>query len=175
MTMANSKMLDALNEQIKHEYFSSYMYLSMSAYFADMGLSGFARWMRMQSEEELLHANKMYDYVIARGGKVTLFAIDMPPAEWESPLAVFKFGLEHEQFVTGRINDLMDMALSVKDHAAHTFLQWFVTEQVEEEESFNDIINNLKLVKGEGQGLLLLDRELGARAAPTLDDPAAAN
>ncbi|WP_027186774.1 ferritin [Desulfovibrio cuneatus] len=166
--MANTEMLTALNEQIKHEYFSSYLYLSMSAYFADMGLSGFAHWMRMQAEEEMLHVNKMYDYVIARGGKIKLYAIDEPQAEWNSPLDVFNFGLDHERYVTGRINSLMDLALKTKDHAAHSFLQWFVNEQVEEEESFTDIINTLKLVQGDGRGLLLVDRELIARAAPSI-------
>lgn len=166
--MANSEMLTAINEQIKHEYFSSYLYLSMSAYFADMGLSGFAHWMRMQAEEELLHVNKMYDYVITRGGKIKLYAIDEPKAEWDSPLDVFTYGLAHEKYVTGRINALMDLALQTKDHAAHSFLQWFVNEQVEEEESFTDIINTLKLVAGDGRGLLLVDRELTGRTAPSI-------
>ncbi len=171
--MANSKMLTAINEQIKHEYYSSYMYLSMSAYFSDMGLAGFAHWMRMQAEEELLHANKFYDYLLARGGKVTLLAIDAPPAGWKSPLDVFQEGLKHEQFVTSRINALMDLAVSSKDHAAHFFLQWFINEQVEEEENFGSMINNLKMVKNDGHGLLLLDRELAGRAAPTIAEPAA--
>jgi ferritin len=163
--MANSKMLNALNDQIKFEYYSGYMYLSMSAYFSDLGLSGFAHWMRVQADEELLHAHKFYDYVIARGGKVTLQAIDAPPSKWKSPLDVFEEGLKHERFVTGRINMLMDTAVTAKDHASHVFLQWFITEQVEEEENFGDLVNKLKLIKGDGQGLLLLDRDLAARAA----------
>ncbi len=166
--MANSKMLTALNEQIKYEYYSSYMYLAMSAYFAEKGLNGFAHWMKMQADEEMLHVNKFYDYVLARGGKITLFAIDQPPTDWKSPLHVFEEGLKHEQFVTDRINKLMDLAVSAKDHAAHMFLQWFINEQVEEEENFGNIINSLKLIKGEGHGVLLLDRELGVRAAPTI-------
>ncbi len=168
--MANSKMLNALNDQIKFEYYSSYLYLAMSAYFSDLGLSGFARWMRVQAEEEMLHTMKFYDFVIARGGKVTLQAIDAPPAKWKNPLDVFEEGLKHEQFVTGRINSLMDLAVSTKDHAAYVFLQWFVTEQVEEEENFTDMVNKLKLIKGDGQGLLLLDRDLGGRASPSAAD-----
>ncbi len=170
--MANTKMLNALNDQIKFEYYSSYMYLSMSAYFSDLGLSGFAHWMRVQADEELLHAGKFYDYVITRGGKVTLQAIDAPPAKWKNPLDVFEEGLKHERFVTGRINMLMDMAVAAKDHAGYVFLQWFVTEQVEEEENFTDLVNKLKLIKGDGQGLLLLDRDLGARAAAATTDTA---
>ncbi len=166
--MANSKMLTALNEQIKYEYYSSYMYLAMSAYFAEKGLNGFAHWMKMQADEEMLHVNKFYDYVLARGGKITLFAIDQPPTDWKSPLHVFEEGLKHEQFVTERISKLMDLAVSAKDHAAHMFLQWFINEQVEEEENFGNIINSLKLIKGEGHGVLLLDRELGVRAVPTI-------
>ncbi len=166
--MADAKMLSELNDQVKHEYYSSYMYLSMSAYFSGLGLSGFAHWMRMQSDEELLHANKFYNYILTRGGSVILQAIDAPPAIWKTPLDVFEAGLKHERFVTGRINTLMDLAVSTKDHAAHAFLQWFITEQVEEEENFADLISKLKLINSEGQGLLLLDRELGLRAAPSL-------
>ena len=172
--MANAKMMNALNDQIKYEFYSSYLYMSMSAYFADIGLSGFAHWMRIQAEEELLHTNKFYDFVLSRGGKVTLQAIDAPPAKWKNPLDLFQEGLKHEQFVTGRINMLMDLALSTKDHASHVFLQWFVTEQVEEEENFTDMINKLKLVKGDGQGLLLLDRELAARPTPASGTAASA-
>ena len=171
--MANTKMLNALNDQIKFEYYSSYMYLSMSAYFSDLGLSGFAHWMRIQAEEELLHALKFYDFVISRGGKVTLQAIDAPPAKWKAPLDVFEEGLKHEQFVTGRINTLMDLAVSSKDHATHVFLQWFITEQVEEEENFTDLINTMKLIKGDGHGVLLLDRDLAARPAPSIAPTAA--
>ncbi len=166
--MANSKMLTALNEQIKHEYYSSYMYLAMSAYFAEKGLNGFAHWMRMQAEEELLHATKIYDYILSRGGQITLLAIEQPPSTWKSVMNVFEEGLKHEQFVTERINKLVDLSLSVKDHATHSFLVWFVNEQVEEEESFTDILNNLKLIKNDGHGILLLDRELASRAAPSI-------
>ena len=168
--MSNTKMFKALNDQVKFEYYSSYMYLSMSAFFADAGLPGCSRWMRLQADEELLHANKFFDYILSRGGKVTLQSIDAPPNSWKNPLDLFQAGLKHEQFVTNRINSLVELALSSKDYAIHTFLQWFVTEQVEEEENFNNIINQLKLIKGEGQGLLLIDRDLGSRQPATLAD-----
>ncbi len=158
-----STMTDALNEQIKNEFYSAYMYLGMSAYFADMGLPGFANWMRIQAKEEVTHATKMYDYVLSRGGRVQLKAVDAPPSSWDSPLAVMQAGLEHEKFVTKCLNELTDLAVKEKDHATQIFLSWYVTEQVEEEQSFSDIVNALKLIKGEGQGLLMLDRELASR------------
>lgn len=158
-----SKMFDAFNEQIKNEFYSAYLYLSMSAYFADLGLPGFASWMRVQAKEEVTHATKMYDYVLSRGEKMVLKAIDAPQTTWKSPLAVFEAALKHEKFVTKSINDLTDLAIKEKDHASKNFLVWFVNEQVEEEQSFGDILSALKLIKGEGQGLLMLDRELGAR------------
>ena len=161
----SKKMIDALNEQIKNEFYSAYMYLAMSAYLADLGLPGFASWMRIQAQEEVTHANKMYDYVLSRGGKIVLKAIDAPPVAWKNPLDAMQAGLTHEKFVTKCINDLSDLAVKEKDHASQIFLSWYVTEQVEEEQSFGDIVNALKLIKGEGQGLLMLDRELGARSA----------
>ncbi len=168
-----SKMFDALNEQIKNEFYSSYMYLAMSAYFADMGLPGFANWMRIQAKEEVTHATKMYDYVLARGGKITLKAIDAPPAAWKDPLDAMQAGLTHEKFVTKCLNELSDLAVQEKDHASQIFLSWYVTEQVEEEQNFSDIVNALKLIKGEGQGLLMLDRELGVRTFVDETQPAA--
>ena len=158
-----SKMFEAFNEQIKNEFYSAYLYLSMSAYFADLGLPGFASWMRIQAKEEVTHATKMYDYVLSRGGKISLLPIEGPPAAWESPLAVMEAGLEHERFVTKKLNELTDLATSEKDHASRIFLAWYITEQVEEEQSFGDIVSALKLIKGEGHGLLMMDRELGAR------------
>lgn len=158
-----SKMFDALNEQIKKEFYSAYMYLSMSAYLADLGLPGFASWMRVQAQEEVTHATKMYDYVLTRGGQVVLKGIDAPPVSWKNPLHVMEEALKHEKFVTKCINELVDTAIKEKDHAARNFLTWFVDEQVEEEQSFGDIVSALKLIKGEGQGLLMMDRELGGR------------
>ena len=159
----SKKMIDVLNEQIKNEFYSAYMYLAMSAYLADLGLPGFASWMRIQAKEEVTHAAKMYDYVLARGGQIELKTIDAPPAVWKNPLDVMQAALNHEKFVTKCINDLSDLAVKEKDHASQIFLAWFVTEQVEEEENFTDLVNALKLIKGEGQGVLMLDRELGAR------------
>ena len=158
-----SKMTAAFNEQIKNEFYSAYMYLSMSAYFSDLGLPGFAGWMRVQAQEEITHATKMYDYVLTRGEKVALKAIDAPPLTWKNPLAVMEAALKHEKFVTKCINEMTDLAIKEKDHASKNFLVWFVDEQVEEEQSFNDIVSALKLIKGEGQGLLMMDRELGGR------------
>lgn len=158
------KMFDALNEQIKNEFYSAYMYLAMSAYFADMGLPGFANWMRVQAKEEVTHATKMYDYVLTRGGTIGLKAIDAPPAAWKNPLDAMQAGLAHETFVTKCLNEMTDLAIKEKDHATQIFLSWYVTEQVEEERNFGDLVNALKLIKGEGQGLLMLDRELAARA-----------
>ncbi len=172
--MAQSKVLDAINEQINYELYSANLYLAMSAYFSDLGLGGFAKWMKAQYKEELFHAEKMFDYVIARGGRATIKALDEPPSAWKSALAVLEEGLKHEKFVSSRINNLVDLAMKEKDHASTVFLQWFVTEQVEEEENFTDLVGQLKLIKGEGQGLLMLDRELATRvftlpAAPAAD------
>ncbi|MDR1855632.1 MAG: ferritin [Desulfovibrio sp.] len=158
-----SKVLAALNDQVIREFYSAYLYLAMTTYFADAGLPGFANWMRVQAKEEVTHANKMYDYLLSRGHKVVLGAIDAPPASWKSALDVMKAGLAHEQKVTGYINDLASLAVKEKDHATQIFLNWFVTEQVEEEQNFTDLVNALSLIKGEGQGLLMLDRELAGR------------
>lgn len=161
--MLNKKIEEALNSQINAEMYSSYLYLSMSAYFESTGLSGFANWMRAQAQEELMHAMKFYDYVNERGGRVILGPIEAPLSEWESPLATFEATYEHEQKVTGLINDLVNLAMEEKDHATNTFLQWFVTEQVEEEASASEIVNKLKLIGDAPGGLFMLDRELGTR------------
>lgn len=163
--MINEKMLAALNKQINWEMYSSYFYLSMSSYFESVGLKGCANWMRVQAQEELFHAVKFYDYIISRGGRVTLLTIDAPPAQWPSALKVFEDVYAHEQKVTGLINALVDLALAEKDHATFNMLQWFVTEQVEEEENADAIVQKLRMISGEkGVGLLyMLDRELGQR------------
>lgn len=158
-----SKVFTALNEQVNHELYSGYLYLSMSACMADMGLPGFARWLELQAAEELTHAKKMYAYIISRGERVTLAAIDQPPARWESALSVMQEGLAHEKKVTGLINGLMTLALAEHDHATGIFLQWFVTEQIEEEQSFQEMIANLKLAGNSGEAILMLDREAGKR------------
>ncbi|MBN1324430.1 MAG: ferritin [Methanotrichaceae archaeon] len=163
--MIDAKMLEALNRQVNAELYSSYLYLSMSAYFESIGLKGFANWMRVQAQEEMMHAIKFYDYIVSRGGKVRLMQIDAPPTEWVSPLKVFEEVYAHEQKVTGLIHSLVDLAISRKDHATNNMLQWFVTEQVEEEASAEEIRQKVSLVSGErGIGVLyMLDKELGLR------------
>jgi len=161
--MIKKKMQEALNYQLNRELYSSYLYLSMSAYFQSINMEGFAHWMRVQTREELAHAMKFYDYLVQRRGRVTLSSIEDPPLEWGSPLEAFEHVYEHEQKVTGLINDLVDLAISEEDHATNNFLQWFVTEQVEEEESASEVVEKLKLVDDAAGGLFMLDNELGQR------------
>ena len=162
--MLSQKMNDALNDQINKEMYSAYLYMSMSNQCNEMGLKGFTNWFMVQYHEEMYHAMKMYEYIGRQGGKVTLKAIAEPPADFTSPLDMMTRTLEHEQFVTRCINDLMETAIAEKDHATQIFLQWFVTEQVEEEENDNDIIAQLKLVKDSPHGLLMIDRDMAGRA-----------
>lgn len=153
----------ALNEQINAEFHSAYLYLSMSAWFHSVGLAGYANWMRIQYQEELAHATRFFDYVNERGGKVKLSPIKEVQVDFSGILSVFEETLVHEQKVTGLINKLMDISIQESDHATKSFLQWFVDEQVEEEANVEQILNNLKLIKGEGQGLLMMDREMQTR------------
>lgn len=162
--MIAPKMLDAMNEHLNVEFYSAYYYLAMSAYFHDNDLNGFGRWMRAQYLEELTHAGKFYDFINDREGTVHLKPIAEPPRSWDSPIDVFEDALKHEQEVTQKIYDLVDLSLETRDHASNTFLQWFVTEQVEEEATASEIIQQLKLVGNDGNGLFLLDRELGQRS-----------
>lgn len=164
--MISNKMQAALNEQINAEFYSAYMYLAMSAYCNTLGLPGFAHWMRMQYEEETMHVSKMYDYILDQGGAVHLKTIEEPPKEYGTPLEVFETTLEHEQHVTGLINKLMDLAFEERDYATQTFLQWFVTEQVEEEANVNDIVAPLRMVGADKSGLMMIDRQLMVRTAP---------
>ncbi|WP_022853187.1 ferritin [Thermodesulfatator atlanticus] len=161
--MLSEKMEKAFNEQLKWEFYSAYLYLAMAAYFDSINLPGFAKWMKAQAIEESVHAMKFYNYINERGGRVELHEIEKPPVEWESPLAVMEFALAHEQEVTRRINNLMNLALEEKDHASQIFLQWFVTEQVEEEDSFGSIVDQMRLVKNSPEALFMMDRELGSR------------
>jgi ferritin len=170
--MLNKKVEDALNEQHNAELYSGYLYLAMSAWFGSINLSGFAAWMRVQAQEELVHAVKFYDYINERGGRVALKAIDVPPFEWDSPLAAFEAAYAHEQKVTGLISALVDLARDERDHATEIFLQWFVTEQVEEEDSANDVVQKIRLMGDAAGGLFMLDRELGQR---TFTPPAASS
>jgi len=161
--MPGKKMEQALNSQINAELYSSYLYLSMKAYFESINLPGFANWMKVQVQEELMHAMKFFDFVNECRGRVTLKAIEQPPAEWKSPLNVFEETLKHEQKVTGLINNIMNIAIEEKNHATSNFLQWFVNEQVEEEASADKILQELKLLGSKSAGLFIMDKELGAR------------
>ena len=161
--MISEKMQEALNGQLNAELYSSYLYLAMSAYFQDINLGGFANWMRVQAQEELQHAMKFLDFINERGGKVVLTQVDGPKVEWGSALEAFQEAHQHECKITGLINGLVDLALGERDHAANAFLQWFVTEQVEEEASVQEISARLKLVGERGGALFMLDNELGKR------------
>jgi ferritin len=164
--MINKKVEKALNDQVNAEMYSSYLYLAMSAYFESVDLPGFAQWMKAQAQEEMVHSMKMYDYIIERDGRMVFSAIDAPPAEWESPQDAFAATLAHEQKVTGLINSLVDVAIAENDHATNIFLQWFVSEQVEEESSVSSVLQHLKMVGDHGHGLFMMDRELGNRVGP---------
>lgn len=161
--MINEKMEKAFNDQINAELYSEYLYLSMKAYFSSLNLNGFVNWFSVQIQEEHAHGMGMFDYVLERGGRVELQAIDKPETIWENPLACFKHVLEHEQYVTSRINALMDVAEEVKDRAALSFLNWYLKEQVEEEASVGNVLATLELIGDDKNALLMLDRELATR------------
>jgi ferritin len=163
MSMISPKMQEALNDQINAEYYSSYLYLAMAAHCAGNNLAGFASWFRVQTQEEMFHAMKFFDYVLERGGRVELKPIEGPPTEWDSPVAIFEATLEHERHVTSLINKLVDLAVAERDHATQAFLQWFVNEQVEEEASAESILRKLQMVAGAPGGVFWLDRELAQR------------
>ena len=164
--MLSANLEKSLNDQLNAEMYSSYLYLSMNAYFKSVNLDGFANWMYAQAQEELMHAMKFYDFINQRGGRVVLSAIEAPPTAWDSPLAVFEETLKHEKKVTGLINALVETALGENDHATNIFLQWFVSEQVEEEDSVGSVLEQLKLLGDAKGGLFMLDRELAKREAP---------
>ena len=164
--MLKPTIQDALNKQINEELFSAYLYLSMAAYFESTNLKGMARWMRFQTKEEMGHAMKFIDYVNERAGRVLLAAIKTPKTDWEGPADVFQDVHEHECRISGLINELADLALTEKDHATGTILQWFITEQVEEEATALDVVGKLKLVGDNGVAIFMLDAELGQRAPP---------
>ena len=163
--MFKQAVQDAINEQINQELYSAYTYLSMSAYCESTNLTGFANWMRMQSREEVAHAMRLYDYVVDRGGRVFLKAIDAPPVDFRSPLDVMQQTLEHEQHVTALIEKLYEVALKETDYATQAALQWFITEQVEEEKNASAIVEQLRMVGDNRTALLMLDMELGKRGA----------
>lgn len=161
--MLTDKMQKALNGQMNAELYSSYLYLSMNAYFKSVNLDGFANWMYYQAREEMEHAMKFYEFISQRGGRIHLAQIEAPPSEWNSPLAVFEDTLAHEQKVTGLINDLVEIAHEERDHASQIFLQWFVSEQVEEEDSVGGVLEQLKLMGEAKGGLFMMDREMAKR------------
>ncbi len=161
--MISKTMQDALNDQINRELYSSYLYLSMAAYFEDANLPGFGHWMRVQEAEEREHAMKLYDFLLERGGKVMLKAIDAPKTEWKSALEVAEEVAAHEAKVTASIHALYETALKEKDYSAQVMLQWFISEQVEEEKNAAEIVANLKLIEQRGTAVLMLDHRLSKR------------
>ena len=163
--MISEKMLKALNKHLNEEFYSSYLYLSMAAYFEAKNLKGFANWMRIQANEEQMHGMKFFNFILQKGGKVSLTEIGAPKIEWKSISEVFADTLKHEQKISSLINKLVETALLEKDYATHTFLQWFVTEQVEEEANVEEIIQKIEMIGDNKSGLYMLDNELGARAA----------
>jgi len=162
----SEKIHKGLNDQINAEFYSSYLYLAMAAWSEERNLAGCANWMRQQAHEELLHALKIIDYMNEAGARVLLQPVAGPDLEWDTPLAMFEDSLKHERHMTERINDLVSAAQDARDHATGIMLQWFVTEQVEEEASVDGIVQQLKMMQDSGAGLFMLDRELLQRAAP---------
>ena len=161
--MIGKAMQDAMNEQINREMFSSYLYLSMAAYFEGKNLAGFAHWMRVQADEEREHAMKFYNFILDRGGKVALKAIAAPKTEWGSNLEIFQEAAGHEAQISASIHALYDLAMQEKDYPAHVMLQWFVSEQVEEEKNAGEIVASLKLIEERGTAVLMLDHRLAKR------------
>lgn len=161
--MLSEKMTEALNVQLNKEMYSAYLYMSMSAYSSYIGLDGFANWFMVQYQEEMTHAMKIYDYINDHGSQVKLMEIPQPPTTFDSTLNMFEKTLEHEKYVTKSINELVDLAIDEKDHATYTFLQWYVSEQIEEEANDNEIISKLKLMGNDGSGMYMLDKELSQR------------
>ena len=168
--MIDKKIEKAFNDQINAELHSAYLYLSMVAYFESEGLKGFANWMRVQVQEEQEHGMKFFDFICERGGRVKLQPIEGPEVKWDAPKAAFDAAYKHECYISDRINKLVDLAIAEKDHAANAFLQWFVTEQVEEEDNASTIAGEMALIGDDRRALLMIDRELGQR---TYTPPAA--
>lgn len=161
--MLNKKIEKMINEQMSFEIYSGYIYLAMGAYMDSLDLPGFANWMKVQWQEEFFHAQKMYNYLVERGGKPSFGAIPEPPKTWKSVKAAFEHALEHEQIVTGRINDIMTAAIKENDYATRSFINWYVDEQVEEEANVEAVIKKLTLMKEAPHGVYMLDKELAAR------------
>jgi ferritin len=162
--MLSKDILDGINDQIRNEISSAYLYLAMSAYCESQNLPGMAKWLRIQWQEEMEHAMKLFDHIVSRGGTVALQAIERPPSKFKSALGIFEEVLAHEQKVTASINKLYEMALKGKDYATQVELQWFIKEQVEEEKNAGEIVELMKRAGDSGPMLLMLDRQLGLRA-----------
>ena len=161
----SKKMQNALNDQIQREFHSAYLYLSMSAYCSAENLPGFAKWMRLQAQEEVGHAMRICDYLDDRSSRVVLQAVEQPPSQFKSPLDVVQGVKKHEEAVTASINKLYAMAQAENDYATQTFLHWFITEQVEEEKSTTQLAERLKMAGDNKSAMLLLDKEVGARSS----------
>src|SRR6266545_6384411 len=161
--MITKSVQDAMNDQINKEFFSSYLYLSMAAYFEEKNLPGFAHWLRNQADEERGHGMKLYDHLVERGGRVMLEAIEAPKTDWKSSLELFEEVAEHEAKVTASINALYELALKENDYAAQVLLQWFITEQVEEEKNATELVAKLRLIEERGTAVLMLDHRLSKR------------
>lgn len=172
--MLKPKIQDALNEQLNAELYSSYLYLSMAAYFESLSLKGMAHWMRIQAQEELVHVMKFFDFINDRNGRVMLTEVRGPKTEWNSPLEAFEESYAHECGISERVDNLMALANGENDQASSTFLQWFVTEQVEEESHVQSIVDKLKLVGDNGVAIFMLDGELGQRPLSATAAPPAA-
>ncbi len=161
--MLKPSLEKALNQQINKELYSAYLYQAMSAYASRTGLPGVANWMDIQSKEEMDHARKFYNYINEQGAKITLMAIDQPETDFETVNVMFSKTLEHEQFITKSIHDLVTLARDEHDYATEIFLQWYITEQVEEESNVNELIDKLNLIGKEGNGIFMFDKELASR------------
>ena len=166
--MLSKKLQEAINDQINFEFYSAYVYLSMCAWFKDQNFNGFAHWMEVQTREEIFHAMKFFNFVFDRGGNVAMATVKVPAGDWKSPLDTFKQAFEHEQTVTSRISDLMDLALKERDHVAAALLQWFINEQIEEEANVRNIVDQLKMMGESKDSVFMLDRELNARQVSPL-------
>jgi ferritin len=169
--MISQNMVNALNKQINAEMYSAYLYIAMAADFEDKNLPGFAHWMYTQAQEEFGHATRIYNYVLEQQGRAKLEAIDAPPSEWATPVETFEAVYTHEQHVTSLINNLAALAMEEKDFATSIFLQWFITEQVEEESNASTLLAKLKMVGDNNQGLFMMDRELAQRLAGAMPVP----
>lgn len=161
--MIKKTVEEAINLQINRELYSSYLYLSMAAYYEKINLPGFANWMRVQAKEENDHAMKFFDYLLERGGEVKLLTIDAPKTEWDTPLQIFEEAYEHEQKVTAWINELADLAVKESDHATQILLHWFITEQIEEEANSSKLVEKMKLIADSKPGIFMIDAELATR------------